>query len=73
MSAAHTGTPSFQGRACTPPEQGIYLFVDGAVAVPPGHRLQHAAQEAAVATSLVLRTAGHRVDDVREHLRGPEV
>lgn len=40
-----------------------HLLVDGAVAVPAGHCLQHAAQEASVAVRLVLRAAGHGVDD----------
>lgn len=48
--------------------RATHLLVDGAVAVPARHRLQHAAEEAAVAVRLVLRAAGHRVDDGREHL-----
>lgn len=45
------------------------LLVDGAVAMPPGHRFQHAAEEAAVAVRLVLCAAGHRVNDGREDLQ----
>jgi len=36
--------------------------------MPTRHRLQHAAEEASITAGLVLRTAGHRVDDGREHL-----
>lgn len=45
------------------------LLVDGTVAVPAGHRLQHAAQEASVPVGLVLRTAGNGVYDGRENLQ----
>lgn len=47
-----------------------HLFVDRTVAVPAGHRLQHAAQEASVAVRLVLRAAGDGVNDSRENLQG---
>lgn len=37
--------------------------------MPSRHRLQHAAQEAAITPGLVLCTARHCVDDIREHLK----
>lgn len=46
-----------------------HLLIDCTVAVPTGHRLQHAAEEAPVAVRLVLRAAGHSVDDSGEHLQ----
>lgn len=46
-----------------------YLLIDCTVAVPARHSLQHAAEEASVAVRLVLRTAGHSVNDSREDLQ----
>lgn len=46
------------------------LLVDGTVAVPAGHCLKHAAQEASVAVRFILRAAGNGVNDGRENLQG---
>ena len=37
--------------------------------MPTGHSLQHAAEETSVAVRLILRTAGHSVNNSREHLQ----
>lgn len=37
--------------------------------MPTGHSLQHAAEETSIAVRLILRTAGHSVNDSREHLQ----
>lgn len=50
-----------------------HLLVDCTVAVPTGHRLQHAAEEASVAVRLILCTAGHSVNDSREHLQSDTI
>lgn len=47
----------------------LHLLIDGFIAVPSCHCLQHAAQETAVTARLVLSTARHRVDDIGEDLR----
>lgn len=46
-----------------------HLLVDCPVTVPAGHRLQHAAEETSVAVRLIFCTAGHSVNDSREHLQ----
>lgn len=46
-----------------------HLLIDGFIAVPSCHCLQHAAQKTAITPGLVLCTACHRVDDIREHLK----
>lgn len=45
-----------------------HLLIDCTVTVPAGHRLQHAAEEAAITVRLILCTAGHRVNYSGEHL-----
>lgn len=49
-----------------------HLLVDGFIAVPSCHGLQHAAEEPAVSPRLVLCTARHCVDNIREHLKKGE-
>lgn len=46
-----------------------HLLIGCTVAVPAGHRLKHAAQEASVAMGLIFRTAGYSVNDGGEHLQ----
>lgn len=58
-----------QSDKCSRTSRNGHLLIDGAVAVPTGHRLQHAAEEASVAMGLILRTAGHGVNDGGEHLQ----
>lgn len=46
-----------------------HLLIGCTVAMPTGHSLQHAAEETSIAVRLILRTAGHSVNDSREHLQ----